>query len=254
MDDERIPDNVTVPVEEPVSDEILLESDQAEENADCASEPQPVVGEEVQPLENEVQQGTDTQDVPAHEDVDYIKRIDEHLDVISGTEQRLLSEIKEMHKLYHSEFAGRLQSMQEELEHYRSVEKGRIYDDILAAIAKIYGNNETLADEVEDPKAKKNIRYLLLDLEELLSSYGMTKIRSNPGDKRNPRHCQILNRIPTEDADKHDTVVKSYNSGFYIGNRTVIKELVDVFVLERKETENKTEEIIKDAGDEPVVE
>lgn len=151
---------------------------------------------------------------------------------IAETESRILTEVHEMHKLYHNEFAGRLKSMQDELERYRKVESGRAFDDILSAIARIYGNNETLADEVDDAKAKKNIRYLLMDLEDLLDSYGMSKLRSEVGDKRNTRHCQVLNRIPTDDPTKHDTIAKSYNSGFYIGNRTVIKEVVDVYVYE----------------------
>ena len=94
------------------------------------------------------------------------KRIDERLQNIEDTERRLFSEVREMHKLYHSEFAGRLKTMQDELEQYRKVEKGRVYDDILAAIARIYGNNETLEEEVADPKAKKSIRYMLLDIED----------------------------------------------------------------------------------------
>lgn len=68
-------------------------------------------------------------------------------------------------------------------------------------------------------------------VEDLLGVYGMKKLRSEPGEKRNPRHCQILGRIPTGDPAKHDTVAKSYNSGFYIGNRTVIKEVVVIYII-----------------------
>lgn len=159
-------------------------------------------------------------------------KMEERLHNIEDTERRLFSEVREMHKLFHSEFAGRLKTMQDELEQYRKIDKGRIYDDILAAVARIYGNNETLADEVAESKAKKSIRYMLMDIEDLLGVYGMEKLRTQQGDKRNPRHCQILNRIPTDDPAKHDTVAKSYNSGFYIGNRTVIKEVVDVYIFE----------------------
>lgn len=169
---------------------------------------------------------------PSPMDADYLRQIDEKLEGIVGTEQRLFSEIREMHKLYHAEFAGRLKAMQDELEQYRKIDKGRAYDDILSSIARIYGNNETLADEVAEPKAQKSIRYMLMDIEDLLSVYGMTKLRSTPGEKRNPRHCQVLNRVSTDDLTKHDTVVKSYNSGFYIGNRTVIKEVVDIYIYE----------------------
>lgn len=188
-------------------------------------------------------------------DVDCLKQIEGRLESIAGTEQRLFSEVREMHKLYHSEFAGRLKAMQDELEQYRKIDKGRAYDDILAAIARIYGNNETLAEEVSEPRAKKSIRYMLMDIEDLLGVYGMEKLRSEPGEKRNPRHCQILGRIPTDDPTKHDTVAKSYNSGFYIGNRTVIKEVVDIYIYEGAVPIGKTDEDQSiGVGDTPVTE
>lgn len=179
---------------------------------------------------------------PSPMDVDYLKQIDGRLNSIVGSEQRLFSEVREMHKLYHSEFAGRLKAMQDELEQYRKIDKGRAYDDILAAIARIYDNYETLADEVAEPKAKKSIRYMLMDIEDLMNVYGMTKLRSNQGEKRNPRHCQVLNRISTDDSSKHDTIAKSYNSGFYIDNRTIIKEMVDIFIYERQPSLSETGE------------
>ena len=85
--------------------------------------------------------------------------------------------------------------------------------------------------------------------------YGMEKLRSEPGEKRNPRHCQILGRIPTGDPAKHDTVAKSYNSGFYIGNRTVIKEVVDIYIYEGAVPIEETDESqIIEAGDTLVTE
>ena len=96
---------------------------------------------------------------------------------------------------------------------------------------------------------------MLMDIEDLLGVYGMEKLRSEPGEKRNPRHCQILGRIPTDDPAKHDTVAKSYNSGFYIGNRTVIKEVVDIYIYEGTVPIGETDEgQIIEAGDTPVTE
>lgn len=88
---------------------------------------------------------------------------------------------------------------------------------------------------------------MLMDIEDLLNVYGMTKQRSSQGEKRNPRHCQVLNRIPADDPAKHDTVAKSYNSGFYIGNRTIIKEMVDVYIYEGQAP-------AKEAGEEQFIE
>lgn len=215
------------------------------------------------PAEDDVpEESTSSDDPPSPSEADLppadtggLKQIEGRLESIEETERRLFSEVREMHKLYHSEFAGRLKSMQDELEQYRKIDKGRAYDDILAAIARIYGNNETLADEVAEPKAKKSIRYMLMDIEDLLEVYGMERQRSEPGDKRNPRHCQILDRIPTDDSAKHDTVAKSYNSGFHIGNRTVIKEVVDIYIYEKAvPTEGADDEQIIEAGDVPAAE
>lgn len=169
------------------------------------------------------------------------KEINEKLENIVSNEQKLFSEVREMHKLYHNEFSGRLKSMQEELDGYHNIDKGRAFDNILSLIGRIYVNNETLADEVDDPKAKKNISYMLADIEELLDEYGMKKIHSEVGDKRNPRHCQVKSRIYTSNKDQHDTVAKSYGSGFYIENRTIIKEIVDVYIYDKNASSNVVE-------------
>jgi len=244
-------------------DDVLPDSDFNAEGAE-SSEPGHHSEDEKPCAESEAPEDLHTTDTPSPSapcddspDVDakLLKQIDGRLESIAETEQRLFSEVREMHKLYHSEFAGRLKAMQDELEQYRKIDKGRAYDDILAAIARIYGNNETLADEVAEPKAKKSIRYMLMDIEDLLGVYGMEKLRSEPGEKRNPRHCQILGRIPTGDPAKHDTVAKSYNSGFYIGNRTVIKEVVDIYIYEGAVPIEETDESqIIEAGDTLVTE
>lgn len=161
-----------------------------------------------------------------------IEKVSNSVSEIAEATRRTTSEIKEIHKLYHNEFAGRLKSMQEELDEYHKVDRGRAFDVILSAIARIYGNNETLVKEITDAKTQKHVRYLLLDLLDLLEEYGVQRIKSNPGDKRNTRHSQVLERIPTNDEAKHDTVAKSHNSGFFIDNRTIIKETVDVYLFD----------------------
>lgn len=156
--------------------------------------------------------------------------------------KKTFTELREIHKLYHNEFAGRLKSMQDELDVYHKADRGHAFDSILSAIARIYGNNETLVDEIADPKTKKHVKYMLLDILDLLEEYGVQRLKSNPGDKRNPRHCQVLERIPTDDPALHDTVVASHNSGFYMENRTIIKEMVDIYLYERPATPEVKEE------------
>lgn len=177
-----------------------------------------------------------------------LRKIDAAVTEISAAAQRSAVEIREMHRLYHNEFAGRLKSMQDELDQYHSADRGKSFDGILSAIARIYGNNETLVDEIEDPKIRKHVRYMLLDLSDLLEEYGVLKIRSDIGDKRNTRHCQIVERIPTENPALHDTIAASHNTGFFKDNRTIIKELVDVYFydktspLQEEPTDTQSEE------------
>jgi hypothetical protein len=65
----------------------------------------------------------------------------------------------------------------------------------------------------------------------MLEANGVSKLRSAPGDKRNTRHCKAIERIPTDKPDLHDTVALSRNTGFYVENRSLVKELVDVYVF-----------------------
>lgn len=153
---------------------------------------------------------------------------------VSKTMSGIAGELHELHRLYHNEFAGRLKSMQDELDRYHDADRGNAFDGILGAIARIYTNNESLFDEISDPKTRKSIKYMLLDLSDLLEEYGVSMLKSEVGDKRNVRHCQIVERIPTDDPELHDTIAASRSTGFYRGNRTIIKELVDVYFFDRK--------------------
>lgn len=163
-----------------------------------------------------------------------ITKVTQATAAVSGTLAGISSEIHELHRLYHNEFAGRLKSMQDELDRYHDADRGNAFDGILSAIARIYINNESLIDEISDPKTRKNVKYILLDLSDLLEEYGVLKLKSEAGDKRNVRHCQIVERIPTDNPDLHDTIAASHSTGFYKGNRTIIKELVDVYFFDKR--------------------
>jgi len=152
-----------------------------------------------------------------------IKSIAEFLEKTSG-------EIREMRKLYHNEFAGRLKSMQDELDRYHEMEKGRTFDSILTEIATLYSEYESIITDITDDKLQKRIRYLFEDLLQILEANGVSKQKSQPGDKRNTRHCRVLERLGTPDPALHDTVALSKSTGFYIENRTLVKERVDVYL------------------------
>lgn len=159
-----------------------------------------------------------------------IAAVDSGIRDVTESENRILAELKEIHKLYRNEYAGTLREVQRENEAYRKVESGRAFDGILESLAMIYVNYETLPDEAgNDTKLSKSIRYLLMDIEELLGEYGMKAVRSQPGDERSYRFCQVRNRIETGDKSLDKKVAHSYNTGFRIENRAVIKESVDVY-------------------------
>lgn len=152
------------------------------------------------------------------------------LNGITETNSKIAKEIREMHKLYHNEFSNRLQSMQEELERYREMEKGRIFDGILGEIARMYSENIAVLNEITDEKINKGLRYMFLDLLQILNNYGVTKQESKVGDKRNTKHCKVIECIPTDNPELHDTVTKSLNTGFYVENRSLVKEMVHVYL------------------------
>ena len=144
-------------------------------------------------------------------------------------------EIHQLHKLYHNEYAGRLRKVESDLHHYQEIEKGRAFDGILNELARLYSDNIAILNEITDEKHYKQLRYMFLDFLQLLESNGVSKQESSIEDKRNAKHCQIAERISTQDPSKHDMVAKSLNVGFYIENRTLIKERIHLYIYEEKE-------------------
>jgi len=144
----------------------------------------------------------------------------------------------------HGDYSNRLKSMQDELERFREQEKGRIFDSFLTELAKMYSDNINVIKEITDEKLQKRFKYMFEDLLQLMLNYGVEKQESEIGDKRNPKHCQVIERLITNDQIQHDTVAKSMNIGFFIENRTLVKEMIHVNVYQ----ENK-EETIKTSTD-----
>jgi molecular chaperone GrpE (heat shock protein) len=163
-----------------------------------------------------------------------LERLADVANGIANSSAKTADDIHGLHKLYHNEFSGRLQSMQKELDGYREIEKGRIYDEILRDIAKIYSDYISIVDNVSDEKQKKHINYMFDDILQVLESYGVSKLQSKLGEKRNTRHCSVREKLSTDNQELHDTVASSRNIGFYLENRTLVKEMVDVYVYSKK--------------------
>jgi len=157
--------------------------------------------------------------------------IAQRLDGMESAGQKTAAEMRELHKLYHNEFAGRLKKMQDELDDYHEISKGRVYDGILAEIAKLYSDNEKLADTLES----KQLKYMFMDLLQMLENNGVQVQKSKAGDKRNTKYSQIIEQVITDDPELHDTVAESLNTGFYVENRTLVKERVHVNVFKEQQ-------------------
>ena len=80
------------------------------------------------------------------------------------------------------------------------------------------------------------------DIAQVLQANGVLMQKSSAGDKRNTRYCQVVERIPTNIPEQHDTVAKSRGTGFYIENRSLIKEPVDIFLFSETD-KDKSEQI-----------
>ena len=158
--------------------------------------------------------------------------VNEKITSIEAFASKAKEDIHGLHKLYHNEYAGRLRKVESDLAHYQNIEKGKAFDGILTEIAKLYANNVTAAEEISEPKLQKQMRYLFLDLLQILESHGISKMKSKAGDKRNAKFCQVAERVPTNDPALHDTVAKSVSVGFYIENRPLLKEMIHVHIYD----------------------
>lgn len=208
---EQAPEDVT-----PDTTEAYPEPVTSDHEETSTPEPTPVIQCDLQPLH------------------DTVNQISQDVKALEASSQNTSREVREMRKYYHDEVAGTLRAMQQELEHYREVDRGRIFDQILSEIAKLHSENSNIIDTIDDEKLKKRLTYLFDDIVQILEMYGVSKLKSKPGDKRNPRHCKVIERVYTNDPSLQDTIAESRNTGFYIENRTLVPEQVYVNIY--KET------------------
>lgn len=173
--------------------------------------------------------------------VDGIASMTQKMIGVEEASKKAQDEIHELRRLYHNEYAGRLRKVEAELHRYQEIEKGRAFDGILIEIARLYSDNVAAIEAITGTRLHKQLRYMFLDLLQLLEGNGVSVQESSEEDKRNSKHCQVVDRIPTNDPSLHDTVAKSLSVGFYIDNRSLIKERVHVYVYE-KNTENQPDQ------------
>ena len=218
--------------ENPKNEECIVEDCDKQKEQSCESH--------VEPCETE-----DTDDTPLT--LDDVKA---HLSLVAdgvakteGFTVKIMDEIHQLHRLYHNEYAGRLRKVESELHRYQEIEKGRAFDGILSELAGLYVNNIKAVDEIADPKLQKRFSFMFMDLLQILEANGVSKQESVNGDKRNARYCQVADRVLTDNPALHDVVEKSLNVGFYVENRPLVKEIVNVYVYDISEkNENEGDE------------
>jgi hypothetical protein len=223
-------DTKPVPSEPEVLDDtksILSESETPEEESLIMTEPDVMESENT---ENEITDDSSSL-LAVMKSVDAIEH---KVARIEDASEKAATEMRDLHRLYHNEFAGRLKSMQDELEQYREIEKGRIYDGILGEVAKLYCDYESVLNDISDEKAAKKIRYLFEDILQLLEANDVHIQKSTINEKRNARYCQVVDRIETNSPEQHDTVVKSISVGFHKDNRALIKERINIYLYAKK--------------------
>ncbi|MDR1149270.1 MAG: hypothetical protein LBK66_11630 [Spirochaetaceae bacterium] len=170
-----------------------------------------------------------------------IERLERELKIIAEASVKTTGEIREVHKLYQNEFDKRLRFMQGELDKYHERDRGLVFDEILRELAGLYSDNEPFIEKIADNKGKKWISGIFFGILQILEANGVHKLKSKPGDKRNTRHSQIVKLIPVENPDLHDTVASSRSAGFYIENRSLVKERVEIYRFEGTSAGNPAE-------------
>ena len=160
-----------------------------------------------------------------------IESIKNDMVVIKQSTNSTIDKIEKIHKTIHYKFVNEIESLEKELDQYHNNEKGLFLDDILRHIACIYSNNESFIENSSPEEGKEQVKILLLELNQILELNGVSKLRSRVGAKRDKQHCMINKMCLTVQSELDGTVAKSYNTGFYIGNRTLVHEVVDVYYL-----------------------
>lgn len=125
------------------------------------------------------------------------------------------------------------QGMQKDLDTLKEQLAGEQYDDLLKEVASAYAEYQfLLKDENMPERSRKNLQALFDQLEELLEEYGAAVSRSEEGSVRQTRTTKIIEKVPTGQKEKHNTVAKSRKPGVVRDRVVLCPEYVDVFVYD----------------------
>jgi len=125
------------------------------------------------------------------------------------------------------------QGMQRDLDSLKEQMNGEQFNPLLKEIASVYVEYQTLLDDESiSDRSRKNLHALFEQLEDMLSDYDAEVCRSEVGSVRQTRTCKIIEKIPTGDQEKHNTIAASRKPGVVRGRSVLYPEFVDVFVFD----------------------
>ncbi len=141
--------------------------------------------------------------------------------------------------------------MQHDLDDLKKRVSGEQLIPILKEISEMYVDYIFLTEcDLTAEEMKKNLSYMFSQLEDLFEENGASVLVSSEGSPRKNYCCRVVEKIPTADPDKHNTVARSRKPGI-IRDKTVLQpEYADIYVYDpsleaEKTNDSKNEEVKK---------
>lgn len=158
------------------------------------------------------------------------------LEAISGVTERQAKNDRQLTQMLRENANFQVQvrnGMQKDLDRLKEQQRGVHFIPILKQVASIYADYQMLLrDDSITGIARKNLVCLFDDLEDLLGEYNAEVIRSQVGTIRQPKFTKIAAKIPTGDAEKHNTVACSRTPGFVFDRTVLCPEFVEVYIYD----------------------
>ncbi len=118
-----------------------------------------------------------------------------------------------------------------ELDGYRTLFKDSVFDNIWKELGTIYVNIVKRMERLNNPELTKEMEYYALEpIMELMEGYGVTKIVSEPNEKRSMKRTRSKAQRYTGDQSLDAAVVRSLLPGFARGEFCLIPEIVESYI------------------------
>lgn len=125
------------------------------------------------------------------------------------------------------------QGMQRDIDTLKEQMSGEQFNPLLKEIASVYVEYQSLFDDESiSDRFRNNLHSLFEQLEDMLSDYDAKVCRSEVGSVRQTKACKIIDKIPTGDQEKHNTIAASRKPGVVRGRSVLYPEFVDVFIYD----------------------